>query len=98
MHDEIPQRWLVECLTVEEAELRNSSRIDDDRLTSHPELSRPFCGLNQQWEELKAQIKPGDELWTFASSSDSWSHLAGRAGVALLRQTRVIASLVTIMN
>jgi hypothetical protein len=42
--------------------------------------------------------KPDDEVWEFSSSSDSWEHLAGRAGLALVRERIVIDAYVTLMN
>jgi len=47
---------------------------------------------------LKAEIKPGDELWNFSSSTESWQQLAGRMGVALLRDGKVIQVLITEIN
>lgn len=85
-------------ITIEEAERRNPGVTDDDRLARHPELAKPFGALNSEWERLKAEIKPGDELWTFTSPIESWSQLAGRAGLALVRGGCVIAAITTIMN
>jgi hypothetical protein len=42
--------------------------------------------------------KPDDEVWEFSSSRDSWEHLAGRAGLALVRERTVIDAYVTMMN
>jgi hypothetical protein len=42
--------------------------------------------------------KPDDEVWDFSSSRDSWQHLAGRAGLALVRDGTVIETSVTVMN
>ena len=43
-------------------------------------------------------MQPGDELWTFSSPAQSWEDLAGRAGVALVRDGNPIKVLVTMMN
>ncbi len=59
---------------------------------------KPFGYQNAQWEEFKAKMIIGDELWEFSSSSESWDSLAGRAGVALVRNGEVIDSIVTIMS
>ena len=42
--------------------------------------------------------KPDDEIWDFSSSRDSWQHLAGRAGLALVRDGTVIEHYVSVMN
>lgn len=97
MANAVPTEWLDERITVAEAERRHPG-IRDERLARHPELGRPFGGLNAEWEALKAQMEPGDELWTFLSSAESWRRLAGRAGVALLRDGTAIAVITTMMN
>jgi hypothetical protein len=46
-----------------------------------------------QWETLRASMQPGDELWTFASPAESWQRLAGRSGIALVRNKKSCAQL-----
>jgi hypothetical protein len=79
----IPKEWLDKKISVEEAE------------AAHPE---PFGFQSQAWEALKAAMQPGDELWTFASPAKSWEDLAGRAGIAVVRDGNPIKVLVTVMN
>jgi len=81
--------WLTKKITVAEAEADNPG-ISDDRVSLSPEAARPFGFLNRQWEALKAEIKPGDELWSFCSPTESWQQLAGLMGVTLLRDGKVI--------
>jgi hypothetical protein len=45
--------------------------------------------LNRQWEALKAEIKPSDELWTFVSPADSWRQFAGLMGVCFAARSQV---------
>jgi hypothetical protein len=52
----------------------------------------------EEWNALKSQMLDGDEIWEFSSSADSWNHLAGRAGFALVRNGKAIDCIVTIMN
>ncbi len=58
----------------------------------------PFGFCNHQWRAILAQMQPGDELREFCSSPESWQHLAGRAGIALVRAGREVASIVTVLN
>lgn len=58
----------------------------------------PFGYCNDQWQALLAQMRPGDELREFCSSPESWDHLAGRAGIALVRDGREVASIDTMLN
>jgi hypothetical protein len=53
---------------------------------------------SENWRRLKALLQPGDRLWTFCSSFESFQALAGRCGVAIVRDGRAIAQVVTIMN
>jgi hypothetical protein len=89
--------WLRKKITVEEAEAENPG-ITDDRVTRFPEAAGPFGFLNRQWEALKAQIKPSDELWTFISPTESWQQFTGLMGVAFLRDRKVIDVIVSEMN
>ena len=89
MHKE----WLTKRLTVQEVEAERMVR--DERLGPDPV---PFGFQNDRWRELLAQMQPGDELWEFSSPPDTWAHLCGRAGIALVREGKIVASLVTLMN
>jgi hypothetical protein len=80
-------------LTVAEVEAANMVRLP--ALGPDPV---PFGYCNDQWRALLAQRQPGDELREFCSSPGSWQHLAGRAGIALVRSGREVASIVTMLN
>ena len=94
---QIPKEWLQNTTTVAEAEAVNPG-ITDDRVEKYPEAAKPFGFKHGEWEALKAQMRPGDQLWTFASPPESWKHLAGRAGIALVRDGKTIAVLLGAMN
>ena len=49
-------------------------------------------------QELLNLMVPGDELWKFSSSRESWSNLCGRAGYVVLRNGEQVAHLTTVMN
>jgi hypothetical protein len=87
------KNWLQTRVTVAEAEAAHL--VQTDRLGPDPV---PFGFQNEQWRALLAQMQEGDELWQFSSPAESWQHLAGRAGIALVRQGKVVASIVTLMN
>jgi hypothetical protein len=59
---------------------------------------RPFMYGHARWEELKAKMLPGDELWDFRSDPRSWAALAGREGVALVRDGAIVDVIVTHMS
>lgn len=85
--------WLTKKVTVEQAEAEHLVR--DERLGPEPV---PFGFMRQDWKQLIAEMQPGDELWEFESPLDTWQHLCGRAGFAIVRNNNPIASLVTRMN
>jgi hypothetical protein len=93
----IPTAWLKEKTTVAEVEAAHPG-ITDDRVTRFPDAAKPFGFQNRQWEEFKAFVLPGDEIRIFSSPPDSWQHLAGRAGIALVRDGVPIRIIVTRMN
>jgi hypothetical protein len=93
----IPAAWLVEKIRVEAAEAEHPG-LSDERVERFPEVAKAFGFQNGEWESLKASMKPGDEIWTFASPDDYWKNYAGRAGVALVRTGVPIKAIVTVMN
>lgn len=93
----IPPAWLGSKISVSEAETAHPG-ITDDRLTRFPDAAKPFGFDHAKWEALKAQMKAGDEIWTFSSPPESWENLAGRAGIALVRHGKPIVVLITDMN
>jgi hypothetical protein len=93
----IPKEWLEKPISIAEAETAHPG-ITDDRVQRFPDAAKPFGFRNAEWEALKAEMRPGDELWTFSSSAKSWRSLAGRAGIALVRNGTPIETLVSVMN
>jgi hypothetical protein len=93
----IPLTWLQEKMTLAEAEAEHPG-ITDERKERFPEAAKPFGFQHQKWEEFKAAMLPGDELWAFSSPADSWKHLAGRSGIALVRGGVPIRIIVTLMS
>jgi hypothetical protein len=84
--DCIPRSWLHEKLSLQQAEADNA------------EGDLPFGRENDSWECLKASLQTADEIWSFCSPPESWEHCAGRSGVAIVREGRVVDCLVTMMN
>ena len=58
----------------------------------------PFGFQNAHWRALLDQISGGDKIWGFSSSLESWNALAGREGIALVRNGEIIAAIVTKMS
>jgi hypothetical protein len=79
----MPRQWLIERLTVAEAEARRTRQPDD--LAEPPELMKPFGTMNKEWESLKRRMQRGDELWTYEKRP--WP---GYGGIALVRNRVVV--------
>jgi hypothetical protein len=82
----VPLEWLDKQISVEQAEADNLVQ------------GLPFGAMNDRWKLLKASLQPGDALWTYCSSWESFKALAGRCGIALVRNGKVVNALVTMMN
>ena len=81
--DWIPHEWLGSETTIEQIE----SDFRDFNERWHTE-----------WREFISQIQRGDELRHFFSPNETWLHLAGRAGYAIVRQGEVVDAFITILN
>jgi hypothetical protein len=89
----VEKSWLIKQVTVEEAEAAHMVR--NDRLGKEPVS---FGFQNKQWRALLAQMTKDDELWEYSSPPESWRALAGRAGIALVRNGEVVDSILTMRN
>lgn len=69
--------------------------VSDDRLGPVPVV---FGFQNEEWLRLKSQMLTGDILQEFKSPPDTWERLAGRQGFALVRDGKVIDTIVTMLN
>jgi hypothetical protein len=105
---EVHKGWLRNRITVEEAEAKHlvdfsgesEARVAFARtrglvLTGKPV---PFGFMNHEWKELVASMREGDVLWEYCSTDHSWQHLAGRAGIALIRNAEIVDCIETAMN
>ena len=87
------KEWLKNRITVEEAEQKHL--VKDERLGPEP---IPFGFQYEEWLAFKEQIQDGDELLEFSSPPETWEHLCARAGICIVRDNKVVMSIVTIMN
>jgi hypothetical protein len=78
--------WLLERVSIEDVEAQ------------HMHEGQPFGYLNREWNYLKSTMQPGDELWNFSSSPESWEQLFGREGIAVVRDGEPLIGIVTMMN
>jgi len=82
---DVPKGWLHQKLTVAEAEAMHS----DPAIRA----GRPFGAANHAWMALRAQVRPGDELWLFDSSRSAGPGACGNHGVCIYRHGKCAAGL-----
>ena len=58
----------------------------------------PRSAADDEVSDLVVRMQPGDEFWEWSSPPPTWRFKMGRGGVALVRNGRVVAHVVTIMN
>ena len=100
--------WLQERVTVEQAEALHTSRPVPNartrkwwqfwRRTPTPPPAVPFGNQHGEWKALVDLMHDGDQLWTFTSPPETWQALAGRSGIALVRDGQIVGHHVTLMN
>lgn len=87
---------LTELVTGGEAEnVKAQMKTQEGLVTSYREI----------WHEPAVELDPPvyftplatDEVWKFTTSKQSWRHLAGRAGYALVRDGVMICDAITVM-
>jgi len=82
--------WLQNKISIQDAEAKHLVLLDGRVI--------PFGHVYNQWKTLLSNMRDGDELHEFCSSDESWEFLAGREGIALVRNGEIITDIVTKMN
>jgi uncharacterized protein (TIGR02996 family) len=49
-------------------------------------------------EWVEANLRPGDELWEYDTGGESWAHLCGEMGYAIIRNGKVVEFEMLMMN
>ena len=83
-------RELIKQVTIKETEAKHMVTIGNVQV--------PFGYMNHQWQRLLNEMKDGDEIWEFGSNEQSWKMLAGRAGIALVRDGKFVMEVLTRMS
>lgn len=105
MHGRELERWRASMLERIEAPMalpdsvREWARGEVDRAAEGAaQAGIPFGYCYLDWLMLDRRQLPGDELWEYDSGGEMWAKLVGRAGVALVRDGRIIGVLTTAMS
>ena len=43
-------------------------------------------------------MQEGDELWTFCTPPETWEHVAGFGGIAVVRHGKIVVEIVTLLQ
>ena len=79
------------CLGKTVAEAEPAHTVWNERPSSPPVL-------NDRWRAFRAQMQEGDELWTFCTPPETWEHMAGLGGIALVRHGKMVGHIVTLLQ
>jgi hypothetical protein len=96
-----PKEWLKQRISAPMVERQRAPlvlgglRITIDQRSFDLDAAIP---QKRDWDRIKLRMLPDDELWTFNSPPETWQALAGRMGVALIRDGRAIDHAITVMN
>ncbi len=98
-------RGRADSLPAQRRVAQNVGELQEKRHAEPSRRGRPYRGGNEisldplhHGLSFRLPPKPDDEVWEFSSSQDSWAHLAGRAGLALVRERTIIDAYITMMN
>jgi uncharacterized protein (TIGR02996 family) len=58
----------------------------------------PGLGIEVSPEWAKENMQPGDELWEYDTGGESWAHLCGEMGYAVVRRGKVVEFVMLAMN
>jgi len=80
-------------ITVAEAEPAHTAQ-------NEPPSSSPVPNdrWNDRWRAILAQMHEGDELWTFCTPPETWEHMAGLGGFALVRHGKMVTKIVRLLQ
>jgi len=98
-----PNDWLKKRVSISEVEIHGSTQPKEGSPTIimlDDTFHRSECvsAGNKEWRRIKLRMVLSDELWTYSSPTDHWQRLAGRMGIALIRNGRSIGHVITVMN
>jgi len=91
--------WLKESLSAEEAdkflwEFWTESWNEKNKEILKTDTTFQRFAL-KHWENLKNKMKPSDEFWYYTTPTEYWEALAGQEGIVLLRQCKVVGTIIT---
>lgn len=59
---------------------------------------QPFGYQHPEWKQFKSLLRQGDCIVFFRSNPDSWRGLYGSEGYAIIRNGKILRTILTLMN
>lgn len=72
-----------------------TQRVENAPTSQHRNLSEMAAmRIRMAWQKLKAEAGEDDELWAFENPSNTWKKMGRHTGYALVRNGRIVKSVV----
>jgi hypothetical protein len=78
----IPKEWLTQ-------------RVENAPIAAHRNLPEMAAlRIRMAWQKLKREAGEADEMWAFQNPSNTWKKLGKQSGYALVRNGKIVESVV----
>jgi hypothetical protein len=72
-----------------------TQRVENAPTSQHRNLPEmPALRIRMAWQKLKNEAREGDELWAFENPANTWKKLGHHTGYAIVRNGKVVKSVV----
>lgn len=72
-----------------------TQRVQNAPTAQHRDLpAMPAMRIRMAWQKLKTEAGEGDEVWAFENPSNTWKKLGRHNGYALVRNGKIIKSII----
>ncbi|MEX2582672.1 MAG: hypothetical protein WD766_05340 [Gemmatimonadota bacterium] len=72
-----------------------TQRVENAPTATHRKLSAmPAMRIRMAWQKLRNEAAEGDELWAFENPSNTWKKLGRHNGYALVRNGKIVSSVI----
>lgn len=72
-----------------------TQRVENAPTAPHRNLAAmPAMRIRMVWQKLKSEAEEGDELWAFENPSNTWKKLGRHNGYALVRNGKIVKSVI----
>ena len=74
-----------------------TQRVENAPIAYHRNLPEMVAlRIRMAWQKLKRSAQEGDEVWAFQNPSNTWKRVGKQTGYALLRDGKIVDSVVVL--